>query len=236
MSETGSSHHEPRPAAAGQLAVNQWDGSPEGKAYSEFNHHMAGMFVLLIGMSELRQSLVPLWLAWSRFLLPVAMLGVGGFLLVWSDHEAWPVGSLSLLETFSGRNMETLQHKVYGLLLLGVGIVELVRRTRRVEHAVWKIPFPALAISGGLMLFLHSHGSHPAAHKIMIHHTILAVLALTAGVCKLMVDWSDSQRPVLASLPMGNTPTRLNRTRSRWAVVWSGLILLIGFHLLAYTE
>src|SRR5207247_5499323 len=28
-------------------AAGQWEGSPAGKAYSEFNHHLAGVFVLL---------------------------------------------------------------------------------------------------------------------------------------------------------------------------------------------
>jgi hypothetical protein len=34
-----------------------WEGSRQGIAYSEFNHHMAGVFLLLIGLSEVRQAL-----------------------------------------------------------------------------------------------------------------------------------------------------------------------------------
>ncbi|MEK6603911.1 MAG: hypothetical protein AABY69_05855, partial [Nitrospirota bacterium] len=90
-----SPHDHHAPAAAGQ-----WDGSPEGVAYSEFNHHLAGVFVLLIGLSELRGGLGVTMLAWSRFLLPFAMLGAGGFLMIWSDHDAWPIGSLSFAQTF----------------------------------------------------------------------------------------------------------------------------------------
>ncbi|MBI3506189.1 MAG: hypothetical protein HY059_15230, partial [Proteobacteria bacterium] len=47
-----SPHDHHAPAAAGQ-----WDGSSEGVAYSEFNHHLAGVFVLLIGLGELRGGL-----------------------------------------------------------------------------------------------------------------------------------------------------------------------------------
>src|SRR5262245_53429989 len=66
----------------------RWEGSVAGIAYSEFNHHLTGMLVLIIGLSELRQVLaIPFW-AWTRFFLPGALLSVGFFLLVWSDHEA----------------------------------------------------------------------------------------------------------------------------------------------------
>ncbi len=37
----------------------QWEGSPDGIAYSEFNHHIFAAFVLLIGLSELRAAFAP---------------------------------------------------------------------------------------------------------------------------------------------------------------------------------
>jgi hypothetical protein len=59
---TGLEHH----GAAGHQAG--WEGSVAGIAYSEFNHHLTGMLVLIIGLSELRQALaIPFW-AWTRFL------------------------------------------------------------------------------------------------------------------------------------------------------------------------
>ncbi|NKB81224.1 MAG: hypothetical protein GKS05_04910 [Nitrospirales bacterium] len=66
----------------------QWEGSPEGIAYSEFNHALAGVAVILIGLAELRTGLAFHTLAWVRFLLPLGMLGFGSYLLVWSDHDA----------------------------------------------------------------------------------------------------------------------------------------------------
>lgn len=174
-----------------------------------------------------------------RFLLPAAMLAVGGFLMIWSDHEAWPIGSLSLIETFSGNHGEMTQHKIYGLLLLGVGPVELARRTGKMEQVLWKFPLPALAILGGLMLFIHSHGPHPAAHKIMIHHAIMGVPALAAGVCNLLAEKAafDRLRPPRArpSTTLG-TGILSATPDSRWAVAWAGLILLIGLQLLVYSE
>ena len=212
------------------VAAEIWEGSREGKAYSEFNHHIAGMFVLLIGLSELREVLAVALLAWTRFLLPVGMLGVGTYLMIWSDHEAWPIGSLTFVQTFVSGDWEILQHKVYAILSLAVGTIELLKRMGRLELVIWKVPLPAFAVIGGLMLFLHSHGAHPAAHKIALHHAVMGAMAITAGSSKL-VSWWTMQR---ASATRGSDLQRLP-SRS-WGVAWAGFILLIGVQLLVYSE
>ena len=212
-SPPSSSHDHHAPAAVGQ-----WDGSPEGIAYSEFNHHLAGVFVLLIGLSELRGALGVVMLAWSRFLLPLAMLGAGGFLMIWSDHDAWPIGSLSFAQTVFSGDFETVQHKLYAVLLLSVGTIEMLRRTEKVKHMAWGMPLPVFALIGGVMLFLHSHGTHPSAHTIAIHHTVMGTTALVAGLCKIIAG------------------TKPQTGRSPWALAWSVLVLLIGVELLLYTE
>jgi putative copper resistance protein D len=196
-----------------------WEGSLAGIAYSEFNHHLTGMLVLIIGLSELRQALViPFW-AWTRFLLPGALLAAGSFLLVWSDHDAWPIGSLSFAQTFFGSDSEIFQHKSYALLSLTVGTIELFRRIRQIGHAAWAAPLPLFAIIGGLMLFGHSHGLHPSAHKIAMGHALMGTMAVTAGSSKLLSDWLRSQ------------------SRSAiWELLWAGLILLIAMQLLLYSE
>ncbi|MGH7165737.1 MAG: hypothetical protein ACREIS_09480 [Nitrospiraceae bacterium] len=211
--------------------VSAWEGSPEGKAYSEFNHHLAGIFVLLIGLSELRLAMGLTALAWSRFLLPVAMFGAGSYLMIWSDHEAWPIGSLSLSQTFFGGDWEMLQHKLYGILLLTVGTLEWFRRKGRIRHSFWVVPLPAFAIIGGLFLFLHSHGAHPSAHKIAVHHTIMGVMALAAGSAKFVSGW---RAPASSLQPGGVSSSAAGR--SYWELGWAGFILLIGIQLLIYTE
>ena len=140
-SSSFAQHHDATPQPSPQHAhgtsgvAGQWEGSPAGKAYSEFNHRLAGVFVLLIGLSELRGAMGVAMLAWSRFLLPAAMLGAGGYLMIWSDHDTWPIGSLSFTRTFFSDDYETIQHKLYAILLLGVGSVKLVRRMGRARHA-----------------------------------------------------------------------------------------------------
>lgn len=201
--------------------VSGWEGSAQGVAYSEFNHHLAGLFVLLMGCAELGQlSRLPSLLG-LRFLLPAAMLSGSLILLVWSDHEAWPIGSLGLAQTFSGDDPEITQHKVYGVLLFIVGIVEALRRVGRISDGLWSAPLPLFAIIGGLMLFGHSHGVHPSAHKIAIDHAMMGTLAVTAGSSKLLVER-------FRSLP--------NERLSKWELLWGGLIVLIGMQLLMYSE
>lgn len=213
--EHGHDHHGSISTADG------WEGSQAGMAYSEFNHHLAGLFVLLIGFSEMAQAMRSSSLGWARMLLPMALLGMAAFLLIWSDHQAWPIGPLSFAETFFGNDHEISQHKTYGLLALTVGLIELYRRLDQLAHAGWLIPLPLFAVIGGLMLFVHSHGAHPAAQKIAMHHAVMGTLAVSAGSGKLASAW----RGVF-----------MGWSRSRWETIWTGLILLIGLQLLFYSE
>jgi hypothetical protein len=198
-----------------------WEGSAQGIAYSEFNHHLAGLFILAIGLSEVRQALGWPALAWTRFLLPGAFTVGGFFLLIWSDHDSWPIGSLTFSQSFSGHDPEILQHKAYGLLAFGVGVIEFFRRLGWFAHAAWIVPLPLFAIVGGLMLFGHSHGDHPGASKIAVHHAIMGTMAITAGSSKLISAWRVRQ---------------LVGERSYWELTWAGLVLVIGLQLLIYSE
>lgn len=201
--------------------VSGWEGSVQGIAYSEFNHHLAGLCVLLMGLAELIQSLRVSSLLWFRFLLPTAMLLGSLVLLGWSDHEAWPIGSLGFTQTFSGKDPEILQHKIYGLLLFLVGAIEAARRGGCISDGLWRAPLPVFAIVGGLMLFGHSHGVHLSSRKIAMDHAVMGSLAVTAGLAKLLVERFRS----------------LSDARfSKWELLWGGLIVLIGMQLLMYSE
>ena len=208
-------HEGPHQAASREA----WEGSPNGIAYSERNHHIAGFLVIMMGLAEWTRVLrLPLQ-KWAGLLLPSALISAGLFLLIWSDHEAWPIGSLGFAETFLGGDHEILQHKVYGLLAFIVGSVELLRRLGRIGHKAWASPLPLLAIVRGLMLFGHSHGFHPSAEKIAMHHAIMGTMAITAGSSKLVSAWVA---PGSGS--------------KNWDWVWAALILLIGAQLLFYSE
>lgn len=47
-------------------SVGGWEGSVQGMAYSEFNLHLVGLFVLLMGCAELRQALHLPSLLWGQ--------------------------------------------------------------------------------------------------------------------------------------------------------------------------
>jgi hypothetical protein len=211
-------HHERHD---GKGSGEAWEGSPEGIAYSERNHHIAGFMVLLMGLAELSHVLRLASLRWAKLLLPSALIAAGVFLLVWSDHDGWPIGSLSLGDTWSGQDHEILQHKIYGILALGVGSVELLRRLGRMEQKAWASPLPLMAIVGGLMLFGHSHGFHPSAQKITMHHVVMGTMAVTAGSSKLVSTWIGG---------------RDHAGPTNWEWVWVSLIFLIGIQLLIYAE
>lgn len=198
-----------------------WEGSVEGIAFSEFNHHLAGVLVILMGLAELAQASRLPPLGWVKVLLPVSMLITGLFLLIWSDHEAWPIGSLSFGQTYFGGDHEILQHKTFGVLLLVVGIVELLRRFGRLRHFVWTVPLPILAAIAGVMLFGHSHGAHPSAQKIAIHHTIMGTMALAAGSSKLLY---------------GSLHSASGSPRVIWEWIWGGLVFALGIQLFWYSE
>ena len=71
------------------------------------------------------------------------------------------------------------------------------------------------------MLFGHSHGFHPSAEKIAMHHAIMGTMAVTAGSSKFLSTWV--------------VPAERSRS-TNWEWVWVSLILLIGAQLLLYSE
>jgi len=74
-------------------------------AWSEYNHHWAGLFVLLIGgLALLNQA----GARWARH-WPL-LLGLAAFLLVRSDPEVWPMGYVPFFAAF--RDVEVLQHRI----------------------------------------------------------------------------------------------------------------------------
>ncbi|MBD0315170.1 MAG: hypothetical protein ICV75_00615 [Nitrospiraceae bacterium] len=207
-------HHE-----SGALPI--WEGSREGIAYSEFNHRVAGLLLLVIGVAEWCQTVRSSSAIWARLLLPGALGITGLFLLIWSDHEAWPVGHLTLWQTIFGGDQEILQHKTYGLCAFITAAVEILRRSGRLRHSAWMVPLPVFAILGGAMLFSHTHGSHPATERIALHHAIMGTLAVIAGVSRLISAWNSGTRAP---------------AQSCWELCWAGLVFLIGVELLLYSE
>src|SRR2546427_10444754 len=109
----------------------------EDRAWSEYNHHFAGLFVLAMGLLAVlhRTGSAP----WARH-WPLVFFGLAAFLLVRNDPGAWPLGPLGFWE--SRQYPAVLQHRVVVLLVLGFGPVE-----RTVLPGRIRAPPPALSFA-----------------------------------------------------------------------------------------
>ena len=62
------------------------------KQESEFNHHLAGLFVILAGILILSGRVVESDWSFPRYAWPVCFIAAGLFVLIFSDTEMWPFG------------------------------------------------------------------------------------------------------------------------------------------------
>jgi putative copper resistance protein D len=167
------------------------------KRFSEFNHRFAGVFILLIGLLAVFEPRLAARFGWVRYLWSFLFFAPGVYLLIWSDPESWPTGSQSLAYVVT-QNMQVLQHKVFSLILLGLGVVEWVR-VRRTVPSVWlSAVFPTLAGLGALLLLFHPHASdvgmamdaesHRAMLRIQQQHLGFAISGFGIAVSKAVSD------------------------------------------------
>jgi len=185
------------------------------RAWSEFNHHWAGIFVLVMGLLAVVHATGHA--RWARH-WPLVFLGLAGFLLVRNDPGAWPLGPLGFWESM--RYPEVLQHRIFVLLVIAFGIFEWLVRTDRVQLHGAALVFPLLCAVGGGLLLTHSHAGLNLKEEYLIEvtHVPLGVLAMVTG-------WSRWLELRLSS-STSRLPGRL------WPVAFT----LIGVALILYRE
>ena len=193
------------------------------KKESEFNHHLAGFFVVLAGVFISVQSvLVKRWPR-AKYAWPACFLLSGIFVLVWSDTELWPFGHREWLEALR-HNPEVLQHKAFAVLLLLLGAIEW-QRARGVLKSAWSgWVFPALAIGGSVLLLFHRHeaGMHGPNHmelmaRIQSEHLSYAMAGIGVGLVRGLAE----------------VKTRLQGGFGR---MWPLLMITLGVLLMFYRE
>lgn len=193
------------------------------KKESEFNHHVAGLFVAMAGLFMLFQTnLIRRWPA-VKFVWPACFLLAGIFVLVWSDTELWPFGHRSWLEALRN-NREVLQHKTFAILLLGLGVIEW-QRARGVLRAVWSAwIFPLIAIVGSIILIFHQHeggmvGEHhmETMARIQAEHKSYTVTGLGIGLAKGLSEMKT-------------------RLAGIFEKIWPALMVILGILLMFYRE
>lgn len=161
-----------RLCAAPQLSpanIPAASGIDPDKPSSEMNHHIAGMFLIAIGLSVIwsKHDRSRVWLRWLPSIL---FIGAGLFLAAWSDDEIWPRGNLSWLWLLR-HDAEARQHKLYALLLIIFGLVEYVQSSPRLRKPWLNMVFPVLCVMGGASLFLHHHSGMAVANANGMDHS-----------------------------------------------------------------
>jgi putative copper resistance protein D len=212
-SKAATEHVHPAPAftpGAGYLPPR----NASDIAWSEYNHHWAGIAVLLIGIAALlNQGGV----RWARH-WPLLFLALAAFLFVRSDPEVWPLGQISLWDSM--RDAEVVQHRMFVAVIVIFGLFEWRVRTGSLGHTKAALVFPIATAVGGGLLMAHSHAIANVKDAMLIEltHTPLALAGVAAGWSR----WLE---------------LRLDPPGSRIAGwVWPICFVLIGFILLSYRE
>ena len=191
--------------------------TPAEKAWSEYNHHWAGIIVLAVGLLAFIAQAGRV--SWARH-WPLAFLGLSVFLFLRSDPEVWPLGPNGFWVTFA--DPEVLLHRIFVVLVIALAVFEWRVQTGRVASASVRLIFPVLVAVSGALLLTHSHTLGNIKEEVLaeLSHIPLAILAVAAGWSR----WLELRLP--AENPARNTLGRL----------WPVCIVLIGAILLNYHE
>ena len=210
------------------------------KPLSEFNHHLAGVIVLLVGISALLMYASPRKFGFLKYVWPLGLLSLGIYLVIYSDPSDWPTSYVSLADTL--KDTETLQHKIYALLLITMGSIELARAGGLAKRDIWKYSFPALAAFGAIFLIFHRHEmpihsmpampgmsgmgpehsmhspSQMASHTlVMYQHIGYVIVGLGIVATKILYD--------------------MRKLEGKYApYLWPALTMLLGIALMLYRE
>jgi putative copper resistance protein D len=190
---------------------------PADIAWSEYNHHWAGLIVLAIGVL----SLAARRMQWARN-WPLVFFGLAVFLLIRADSENWPLGPNGFWESF--QVAEVAQHRLFVLLIVAFGIFEwrVQRSSIRVERA--GLVFPMVCAAGGALLLTHSHSLGNVKEELLaeLSHASLAIFAVIAG-------WSRW-------LEIRLKPEQAGPVRRFVPWIWPICFIFIGAILLNYRE
>ena len=211
--EAAAKHTTAQPAfvpGSGELPVR----NAEDIAWSEYNHHWSGLFVLAMGVLGLLNRA---GIRWARH-WPLVLLGLAVFLFLRSDPEVWPLGDEGIIASL--RDVEVLQHRMFVVLIIIFALFEWGVRTGRFREPKLALVFPLLTALGGALLLTHSHAIANIKDQELIEltHTPLALAGIGAGWSRWLEIRADG-------------PVR------RWAGwVWPVCFMFIGILLILYRE
>lgn len=187
----------------------------EDIAWSEYNHHWAGVLVLLMGVAALvqRSGRAP----WTKH-WPLLFLLLAAFLFLRADPEVWPMGEVGLVESL--KEPEVAQHRLFVLLIVAFALFEWAVRTGRLSSRRLARVFPLLTALGATLLLTHSHALGNVKEELFVDmtHLPIAVLGIGAGWAR----WLEVESP--------------QETGPWTGWLWPICFVLIGLLLLGYRE
>lgn len=186
-------------------------------AWSEYNHHWAGLVVLLAGALALMSRFKRM--RWARF-WPVSFAGLAMFILLRADPENWPLGPRpfwgSLFEP------EVVQHRAAALLILAFAAFEGAVQAGKLRAAWTQYAFPLMCAAGASLLLTHNHTLATGKDEVLalMSHAAMALFGVTAGWAR----WLELRLPK-------------DEGEQRFAgYVWPVALMLAGLVLLDYRE
>lgn len=200
-------------ADAEPLLAEQTERAEVERQWSEYNHHWAGLFVVLMGVLAVAERAgVRAARHW-----PLALVGLGGFIFVRGDPRAWPLGPAGFWESMW--LPDVLQHRAFVLIVVAFGIFEWAVRTGRLPQRPWAFVFPAMCAAGAALLLTHSHAMFDLREEFLVEVTHVPI-----GILGALVGWA---RWLELRLPQaGPGPGRL----------WRAALVAVGIVLIFYRE
>ena len=148
--------------------------TPDAYRWSNFSHNVAG--IILLGMSGLALVGLVAGRGWGQF-WPLGFVLLAAFigLRAAANEGTWPFGTTSLAEL----GAEGIQHRIAGLLVLSLGLLEWRARAGRQSRGALSWLFPVLAAVGGILLLTHSHTAFQlkAGFLVQVTHATMGALA-----------------------------------------------------------
>jgi copper resistance protein D len=211
-----------RPVTSIDLAVQEAlfsagsNSDENDRAWSEYNHHWAGLIVLAVGLLALAAR-SPRF-KWAQH-WPLLFIGLAIFILLRADPENWPLGPRPFWASFAAPDV--LQHRMFALLVVAFAIFEWAVQTGRFTSRAVSYVFPLLCAAAGALLLTHSHSLGNIKEEMLaeLSHTPIALLGATAGWTR----WLDLRLPE-------------KRNAKIASYVWPVCLVLVGLVLLDYRE
>jgi putative copper resistance protein D len=202
-------------AAASDLGNASAPRSAEETAWSEFGHHVSGLFIVTMGLLAIleRTGRVP----WARH-WPLLFIALTGFVAYNMDPEGWQTGRVGFWQQLLG--LEVLQHRILLALTALLGLAEWRVRSGRNPSSRWRYVFPLVFIVAGTLLLSHAHEVNNAKSSFLMEltHLPMGLVVLVAGWTR----WLELRLPPVEGRRAGR--------------LWGPALCALGLLLLLYRE